>query len=457
MADQPKTPPFPRRLAVPMVIGAVLNPVNTSIIAVALVPIGVALGAPADETAWLISALFIATAVGQPLAGRLADTLGPRRLYLAGAILTVVAGVIGALAPTIWVLVGARVVLGLGTSAAYPASIAMLGQESRRSGRPTPGSVLTLLAIAGQTVAVVGPTLGGALIELGGWRATLALNVPLGLLSLILGVLWLPRDRPRGTGTGAGPRVDVVGVLLFTVTLVTILIFIKQPSAIGLWLLVVAVAAAACFVARELRTVDPFIDLRVLAGSGQLLVVYLQMFLSAIVTYSFIFGFTQWLEGGRGLSPAVAGLILLPSFASGLLIAAVTGRSKRFRGKLVVSAVAQIVGVIMLLLVRDGAELWYLILIAIVMGIPQGLVNVGTQSAVYELADQEKLGAAAGLLRAFMYLGAITSSALGGIAFSGGHGADQLRLLSVMMLTSALLFGVLLFARRPGQPAVARD
>ncbi|MCS5714168.1 MFS transporter [Herbiconiux sp. CPCC 205716] len=439
---------FPRSLVVPMIVGAVLNPVNTSIIAVALVPIGIAFGAPADETAWLISALFIATAIGQPLTGRLADSLGPRYLFLAGAALTTVAGVAGAVAPNIWVLVVARVILGFGTSAAYPASIAILGLESRRSGRPTPSSVLTLLAIAGQTVAVIGPTLGGALIEIGGWQATLAINVPLGVLSFVLGALWLPKIRHLETGERARTSIDMAGILLFATTLVSVLIFIKGPSIALIWLPAIAAIAAVCFVLRELRAPDPFIDIRVIATSGPLLVIYLQMFLSAIVTYSFIFGFTQWLEGGRGLTPAVTGLVLLPSFASGLLIAAITGRNKRFTGKLVASGIAQLVGLTLMLFITDNAELWYLVLISIVMGVPQGLINVGTQSAVYLMADQKKLGSAAGLLRAFMYLGAIASSALGGIAFAGGHSSEQLHLLSVFMLGAAILFAALLLCRR---------
>ena len=79
---------FDRRLLAPMMIGAVLNPVNSSIIAVALVPIATALGAPASETAWLVSSLYLATSIGQPLVGRLVDMFGPRRLSIAGAILT---------------------------------------------------------------------------------------------------------------------------------------------------------------------------------------------------------------------------------------------------------------------------------------------------------------------------------------------------------------------------------
>ena len=100
-----------RRLILPMALGAVLNPINSTMLAVALVPIGAALGAPASQTAWLVSGLYLATAVGQPVTGRLIDLYGPRRLFLAGATLVGAGGLLGALAPSIWLPVIARVVL----------------------------------------------------------------------------------------------------------------------------------------------------------------------------------------------------------------------------------------------------------------------------------------------------------------------------------------------------------
>ena len=89
MTDAPAIPatvktrrPFGFRFVMPLVLGSMLNPINSTIVAVALVPIGVALGAPPTRTAWLVSALYLATALGQPIVGRLIDIFGPRRLFL---------------------------------------------------------------------------------------------------------------------------------------------------------------------------------------------------------------------------------------------------------------------------------------------------------------------------------------------------------------------------------------
>jgi MFS family permease len=113
-----------------MVLGAILNPINSSMIAVALVPIGVAFHALPGETAWLVSALYPATATGQPVVGRLVDRYGPRRLYLIGTAMVGVAGVLGLVAPSLGVLVAARVLLGLGTCAGYPAAMFLIRSEA---------------------------------------------------------------------------------------------------------------------------------------------------------------------------------------------------------------------------------------------------------------------------------------------------------------------------------------
>jgi MFS family permease len=141
--------------------GTVLNPVNSSIIAVDLVTIGHAFGVTTAATTWLISALYLATAIGQPTMGRLADLVGPRRVYLAGTAAVAAGGLIGWAGWSLGSLVAARVVIGLGTSAAYPAAMAMVRRQSRRLRRDPPPRVLGALAVAGQVSMAAGPRSAG--------------------------------------------------------------------------------------------------------------------------------------------------------------------------------------------------------------------------------------------------------------------------------------------------------
>ncbi|GAA3833956.1 MFS transporter [Streptomyces coacervatus] len=440
---RPSPTEFDRRLIAPMLFGSVLNPVNSSMIAVALVPIGVAFGAPPAETVWLVSALYLATAVGQPVVGRLVDMYGPRRLYLIGTGLVGIAGLLGALAPSLGALIGARVLLGLGTSAAYPAAMQLTRSEAERTGRDSPAGVLTALAVANQTVAVVGPALGGLLIGVGGWRAVFTVNVPLSAACLVLGALRLPRAARAAESREHG--VDLPGMALFAVMLVSLMLFLMDPRPDRWWLPVFSATAAAGFAVRELRVPKPFVDLRVLGGNAPLIVTYLRQLLGYTTAYAFMYGFTQWLEEGRALHAAAAGLVLLPLSAAALTVSALTGRREAVRGKLVVGSLVQMAACAALLLVGSGTPVWALAALAAVMGVPQGLIGLATQTSLYRQAEPARTASAAGLLRTFGYLGALAASAADAAFFTHRADTPGLHDLALFMLAgSALLLATVL-------------
>ncbi|MBA5222598.1 MFS transporter [Streptomyces griseoaurantiacus] len=436
---------FDRRLIAPMLLGSVCNPINSSMIAVALVPIGAAFGATPSHTAWLVTGLYLATALGQPVIGRLVDTYGPRRLYLLGTGTVGAAGLLGALSPSLGVLIAARVLLGFGTSAAYPASMQLIRRESERTGSDSPAGILTALSVANQTVSVIGPALGGLLIGLGGWRAVFTVNVPLSAACLVLGALYLPTTAP---GARSRRPVDLPGMLLFAALLLSAMLFLMSPRAALWYLPVLAALAAAGFAARELRAGEPFIDLRVLGGNLPLLATYLRQFLGYLTSYAFLYGFTQWLEEGRGLRASTAGLVLLPLSLAALTVSGLTGRREAVRAKLVAGSVAQIAGCLVLLACDAGSPVWLLLLGGVVMGVPQGLIGLANQSALYRQSDAARIGTTAGLLRTCTYLGALGSSAADSAFFS--HGADTAGMhdLALFMLAgSAALLAVSLLDR----------
>ena len=452
MSDVPTTTveTFDRRLLAPMMLGAILNPINSSIIAVALVPIGAALGQPASRTAWLVSGLYIATALGQPLMGRLVDQFGPRRVFLAGALFTGTAGLIGTVAPNIWVLVVARVLLGFGTCAGYPTAMYLIRSEAYRTGTDSPAGVLTILSVTTQTVAVIGPALGGLLIALGGWRTTFAINLLLAAACLVLGTLFVPRHPPvDDDSTGEQDRTfDLVGVAAFGATLVALMLFLMEPRVDRLWLLAVTLVAGGGFTWWELRRDSPFLDVRVLGGNAPLVATYARSLVAAVVSYSYLYGYAQWLEDGRGLTPSQAGLALIPAFAVGIVVAAVSGRRPEVRGKLLVGATAQLAASLLLLTFTDDAPVWLLLAVALVLGLPQGLVNLANQNALYHQARPDKIGASAGLLRTFFYLGALVASAAAGVSFGRTASSDGLHHLAIFMVVAAVLFLLITAADR---------
>ncbi|MYS21431.1 MULTISPECIES: MFS transporter [unclassified Streptomyces] len=437
-------PGFDRRLLPPMMLGSVLNPINSTIISVALVPIGRALGAPSSQTAWLVSALYLATSLGQPVVGRLIDIFGPRRLFLLSTSLVGVAGVIGTLAPNLGVLIAGRVLLGFGTCAGYPAAMALLRSEGKRTGRDSPGGVLTALAVTNQTIAVVGPLLGGLLIAVGGWRATFALNVPLAVAAVLLGLLRLPKP---ATGTdalrrreGLAARLDLPGMGLFAAMLTSLLLFLMNLHLSSWYLLVVAAAVGAVFAARELRAATPFIDLRVLGGNTPLLATYGRALVAYIVSYAFLYGFSQWTEEGYGLTPFRAGLVQIPMFLLAIGVSIVSGRRWSVRGKLLLGGAGQIVACLVMLTLTGNSPLWMLLLVALIFGVPQGLNSLALQNSVYFQADPERTASSAGLLRTFAYIGSMIASSATGASFGQRADTGGMHRLAWVMLGAGLLY-----------------
>ena len=436
---------FGPRFVVATSAGSVLNPVNSSIIAVALVSIGRSFGAGAAATTWLVSALYLATAIGQPAMGRLADQLGPRRVYLVGLALVAGGGLLGWWGPSLAVLVAARVILGFGTSAAYPAAMAMVRRQAQRLRRDPPGSVLGALAIAGQATMAVGPPLGGLLIVLGGWRLTFLINIPLATAGVVFALAWLPADEPHRLGWRV---LDLPGAALFAAALTALMVFLMNLRAHPWWLLAVTTVLLAALTRRELAARAPFVDVRMVARNRALTTTYLRFGVTMLVTYCFIYGWTLWLEQGAGRSAAASGLLMMPSFAAAAAVSALAARSRRIWPPLVAGAAVLTVGSASLLFLHNGSPLWALAAVSIVFGVQNGLSVVTNQAAMYAQAPAEQTGAASGLLRTFMYLGAIASAGIIGFAFGARATDAGLHRLGVILTVASLILLAAILADR---------
>lgn len=221
---------------------------------------------------------------------------------------------------------------------------------------------------------------------------------------------------------------------------------------------VVAVAVGAAFVWWERRVDDPFIDVRVLTTSIPLLLTFVRSLLTATVSYTFVYGFTQWLEDGRGLDPTATGLVLLPVFATGVVFALAFGRRPEVVWKLLLGSAAQLVAGILVLFMTDASPLWFLVLTMVILGIPQGLNNLAIQNSLYAQAEPARIASSAGLSRTFFYLGAIVSSVVYGNAYGARATTSGLHVLGWFVVAVAAVFLVItVFDRslaRVGRPAV---
>jgi MFS family permease len=437
--------PFGPRFMTPMFMGAALNPINSSVIATALVSIAVAMRVPVGQTSILISSLYLTSAVAQPAAGRLSEEFGPRRVFLAGIAAVLVAGIVGGLARNLTTLVVARVLIGLGTSAGYPAAMLLIRRRSAQIGLDSPPhSVLGGLAIAGAATIAIGPAIGGLLVGWFNWRAAFLVNIPVACLAFAMALLWIPKDPDPVRRRSAGElftRIDVPGMIGFVGSMTALLVFLLALPRPDWTALGVALAAAAALVAWELRSPNPFLDVRLLAANLPLTRTYLRYGLSQGGIYVIMYGLTQWVEASRGLSAYEAGLLLIPMGVLSAVTARVTSRRKDIRKPLLAAAVFMLLGAVTALFLTSRSPVAAIIAVTALFGLMSGSHNVTNQAALYREAPAEKVGTASGLLRTFGYAGSIASATITGIVFRAGVDDAGLRHISLILIgISAVVF-----------------
>jgi MFS family permease len=436
-------PILPWWLVGSVALGTLLNPLNSSMIAVALLSLRSAFHVSLVTATWLVSSFYLAGAVGQPLMGRLADLIGPRRIFCIGLVLVGMASLSSPWAPAFGWLVVLRVLQALGTSAAYPAGLALFRTQTRQAtGEATqaPAAALGAISMTSNVCAALGPTLGGVLLLAFNWQAIFLINVPLVVVGLVLALLLLPKDRSGHTVdqpnlhplSQAMRSLDVPGVALFSGMLTSLLLFLLGLSGNPPWELV-PVFLILLLLWWEYRARTPFFNVRVLFSNRQLVKVYGQFAAVNIVFYSLFFGLPLWLEKARGESPALAGLLMLPLTGMGVLMTFAAVQIVRRSGAklaLLLGALALSVGTLLLLLFRSNSPVVVLLAVIVILGIPNGLQNLGLQAVLYDAAPAQDMGVAAGQFQTFRYLGSILATSLLGLLFGGTITSSGLHLLA---------------------------
>jgi MFS family permease len=426
-AESAAAPELPGRFITPIAFGTILQPLNSSMIAVALVGIRSYFDAGTSVT-WLVSALYLATAVAAPAMGRIADVLGPRRTSLAGIVLVGATSAVAPFAPNVATLVVCRILIGIGTAAQYPCGVAMIRRAADRL-RSRPNNALAALAVCSQVTAALGPTLGGLLVGGFGWAGVFWINVPLTVFGGAVIMRWGPADPTARSRNGgrlkALLRVDPVGMLLFAVAITALMFWLLSLAATpAWWWLAIAVPAAALTAWWGLRTRDPFLDMRLLAQRG-LSFTYVRTIVTYTAFYCVFYGLPQWLEETRRLGPVGAGLVVLPISAVGVASTLLATRLQRNHGPrtaLIIGTAALCVGGLLLTVADADSPILVLLAIAAMLGLPNGFNNMGNQRAMYAVAPAERMGSASGLYRTSQYVGANLAAAL--LALVIGNHAD---------------------------------
>jgi MFS family permease len=434
---------FGPRFVTPMLLGSALNPINSSVIATALVSIAAAIGVPVGRTGILISSLYLTCAVAQPTAGRLAEEFGPRRVFLVGIVIVAAGGIIGGIAQNLATLVIARVLIGAGTSAGYPSAMLLIRRRATAVGLTSPPlGVLGGLAIAGAVTVAVGPTIGGLLVGWFNWRAAFLVNVPVTAITFALALAGIAKDPARSGAHSPrelAARIDLAGVAGFGGSMTALLVFLLGLPRADWTALGISVVLAGGLAWWELRARNPFLDIRLLVSNVALTSTYVRNGLTLLGIYITLYGLTQWMEVAHGMSAYAAGLALIPMGVMSAVSARVVSRRRAIRGPLVAAAVLLVAAAVATFFLTSHSPVIAIIGTTALVGLMSGASNVNNQTALYREAPAEKVGTASGLLRTFGYVGSIASATITGTVFRARVDDPGLHRVAIIMVGVGLV------------------
>lgn len=407
-------------LAVLLVTGF-MSLVGVSIVNVALPSIQHGLGADNSQIQWVLSGYALTFGVILVAAGRAGDIYGRGALFVAGVAVFTVSSVAAGLAPEPVTLEIARLFQGIGSGLSNPQVVGMIQQYFRGPARAR------AFGLFGSTVGIsvaAGPILGGLLIAVGGfengWRWTFFINVPVGIVAIVLAFLWFPRPlrTPSDPQTDSAPRnLDPVGSLLLGLAVLAALFpFAESKTQTWTWVLLpVGAVLGWAWVRWERRYRgrgrSPMVDLAIFAtksfANGALLISL--YFLGVTSVWVLI---ALYMQNGLHHSPLASGIVGLPGALMTVVTANWSGRTVTRYGRKVVVAgmVSVLVGLGLSILVVElhaaaGVSEWWLLGTLAFIGAGQGSVISPNQTLTLEEVPLRYAGSSGGIMQTGQRIG----------------------------------------------------
>jgi EmrB/QacA subfamily drug resistance transporter len=429
--DAPKeSMPSARWVLASLSLSMLLSSLGTSIANVALPTLAQVFDASFQQVQWVVLAYLLAITTLVVSAGRLGDVFGRKRLLLAGIALFTLASALCGLAPTLWLLIAARAAQGLGAALMMALTLASVGEIVPKARL---GGAMGLLATLSAVGTALGPSLGGMLIAGPGWRAIFLINLPLGVLTLLLAHRHLPVDR-RAPGTG-GAGFDALGTLLLALTLAAYALSMTMRRGrfgmLNLALLSAAALGTGLFVLAEARAASPLVRLAMFRDLLLSASLAMSTLVSTVMMATLVVG-PFYLSRALGLDAALAGLVLSAGPLAAALAGMPAGRCADCFGarRMTIAGLsAMAAGCLALFIVPAlpglrGIAGYAVPLVVVTLGYALFMTSNNTAVMADVRADQR--GVVSGLLNLSRNLGLVTGASLMGAVFAFASGAADI-------------------------------
>ena len=389
-ANDLSTDPVRWRVLSVLLMAIFMSLMSVSVVNVALASIQDALHASQSDIQWVLSGYALTFGVVLVSAGRAGDLMGRGGIFIIGAAIFTLASVAAGLAPDAQWLNGARFVQGVGSGLMNPQAVGMIQQYFRG---PERGRAFGFFGTTVGVSVAIGPVIGGFLIQMGGlelgWRLTFLINVPVGVLIIVLGLLWFPRPlihKPRSLEHKGLSSLDPVGALLLGAGVLAVLYpFVGSNSSELIWLLLPLGLFLFYLWARwerwyTERGYSPMVDLKIFATSS-----YRNG--SIIMTLYFLGMTSVWVliplyvQQGLGFSAFEAGMVGIPSALLSAYSANWAGKRVNHYGRKIVigglgCAIFGLLASVAVVFLHEylGVSIWWLLLSLAFFGLGQGSV-----------------------------------------------------------------------------------
>ncbi|XBH21127.1 MFS transporter [Jonesiaceae bacterium BS-20] len=442
-AQSPSSPvgeeyvPDPRRWRILSVIlvAMFMSLVAVSIVNVVLPSIQVGLDANESDLQWVLSGYALTFGVILVAAGRAGDLLGRAPLFIIGVAVFTLASVAAGLSPDPLSLNIARFIQGVGSGLLNPQGVGMIQQYFR--GKERGRAYGALGSVVGVSVAI-GPLIGGFIIQLvgvnDGWRWTFLVNIPFGVLAILLAFMWFPRPLFNKATPGAAKPdrdLDPVGTILLGAAVLALLFpFVERTSGSLIWGLVpfggILLATWVWWEQRyKTRGRSPMVDIAIFKTNS--------FSVGTLIAGLYFLGITgvwvliaMYIQNGLGHSALIAGTVGLPAAIMSAFTSAWAGNRVMVKGRKIIIAgiISALIGlvtsvVVVQLVAATDLSYWWLAVTLSFIGMAQGLVITPNQTLTLADVPLEYSGSAGGILQTGQRIGtAMGLAIITGIAFS---------------------------------------